>query len=121
MPPAPSPTASNKKIIEIEEEHIWTTIPIDDDSNRKYSKPTVSSSLLFNNMTSLLKHWKGASDFAKAQCQVVVVLIIAYIGNNVSFFIIVHFSQPPKQHDDNKLTTIFSIIIIILVEVLVSS
>lgn len=30
---------------------------------------------------SILNQWKGAKDFAKAQMQVVVVLIIAYIGN----------------------------------------
>mmetsp|Transcript_22787 Transcript_22787/g.47545 ORF Transcript_22787/g.47545 Transcript_22787/m.47545 type:complete len:466 (-) Transcript_22787:313-1710(-) len=34
------------------------------------------------NKMSLLSHWKGAKDFAKAQVQVVVVLIIAYMGNN---------------------------------------
>jgi 10 TM Acyl Transferase domain found in Cas1p len=76
-----------------EQQEQWTTIPIDDDSNRKYSKPTTTKSSIsllvssfFNNNiimnNNLLKHWKGASDFCKAQCQVVVVLIIAYIGNN---------------------------------------
>jgi 10 TM Acyl Transferase domain found in Cas1p len=73
-------------------EHHWTTIPLDDDSNRKYSKPATTTTLAFvhsmihnNNMmtnTSLFKHWKGASDFGKAQVQVMVVLLIAYIGNN---------------------------------------
>jgi 10 TM Acyl Transferase domain found in Cas1p len=74
-------------------EHHWTTIPLDDDSNRKYSKPATTTTLAFvhsmihnnNNMmtnTSLFKHWKGASDFGKAQVQVMIVLLIAYIGNN---------------------------------------
>jgi hypothetical protein len=70
----------------VAEEH-WTTIPIDDDDD-KYCKTapssTVSTSSLASlfNMTTLLKHWKGASEFGKAQCQVVIVLLIAYIGNN---------------------------------------
>ena len=32
--------------------------------------------------TLFFQHWKGAWDFGKAQCQVVIFLMIAYIGNN---------------------------------------
>lgn len=41
-----------------------------DENDHKYKK------------MSLLNQWKGAKDFCKAQVQVVVVLVIAYIGNN---------------------------------------
>ena len=46
----------------------------DDDPAQKYNKAPI--------MTSLLTHWKGAKAFGKAQAQVLVVLVIAYIGNN---------------------------------------
>jgi len=55
----------------------------DDSDTSKYSKPS-----------SMLNSWNGRWDFAKAQCQVAFVLVIAYIGNNW------HDSYPRNDNHD---------------------
>lgn len=67
-----------------------------DDPNQKYRSV----------MKQLLQRWKGGKDFVKAQAQMFVVLVIAYLGNN--------FPKAYPRNDNHNMTMFWLMNVVLL-------